>query len=139
MDLRQTADDSVVRHTTFSDRTKHRRDTEMGSDADASRRVVRTHVGEEKEHEESPFSGPEVHIELVANLVAAVDVPPRIAGILGAGEPDREGADIRSRVPASTSDELVEGREQSWGVCRLDEWRSVRPGYVVDEYMVVPP
>jgi len=110
VDVRQLPDDSSKRHAGFPGRPQGQRNVEVGSDTDSGRCIVEPDVREEEEHEQGPVAGPEVHMELVAHLVAAVDVPAGVAGVFGAGEPNRERAHVGSREPASGSDELIEGR-----------------------------
>lgn len=64
-------------------------------------------------------------MELPLDGIAAIEVPARVAGVVLARKPDREGPEPRSRIPPVASHELIPRAIETLGIRGLVERRVV--------------
>ena len=100
--------DVTIEHAALTKRREHARDVEVRANDELGRRIVVADVGEQEQRQESPPTAAYVGPPCAVDVVAAIDVPARIAGIAQAGEPDgKRPTDPFASDPAAGAEELV--------------------------------
>src|SRR5215831_1740554 len=104
----QVTEHVAKEHPTLAKARQHARDVEVRAHQDLRRGVLRADIREQEQCQKAPAATVHIHPPLAMDVVAAVDVPPGVPGILQAGEADRNGApDALAPYPPAWSEERV--------------------------------